>query len=54
MDNESKFPEQKAPEKNDDNAYVQVGENGEPLMPSSEKKQTDIEKGDHFTTLDKR
>jgi hypothetical protein len=54
MDNENKFPEQHAPEKNTDNAYVRVGENGEPEMPSSDNKKSDIEKEDHVTTLDKR
>jgi hypothetical protein len=31
--------EQKAPEKNTDNAFVQVGEDGSPVMPSVDKEQ---------------
>lgn len=54
MDNENKFPEQTAPEKNTDNAFVQVGENGEPEMPASENIKSKNEKEEHITTLKKR
>ena len=33
MSNDNKFQEQSAPEKNTDKAYVQVGEDGKPVMP---------------------
>ena len=33
MENENKFPEQEAPEKNTDRAFVQVGEDGHPVIP---------------------
>lgn len=47
--------EQQAPLKNHDDAFVQVGKNGEPVMPEQttgedNEKQT----GDRITTLDKR
>ena len=54
MDNDKKFPEQEAPDKNTDNAFVQVGEDGSPVTPSETDKKTDIEKDDSPTTLDKR
>ncbi len=54
MDNNNKFPEQKAPEKNHDNAYVQVGEDGAPAIPPENNKETDLIKEDRVTTLDKR
>ncbi len=54
MENDNKFPEQKAPEKNTDNAFVQVGEDGSPVLPSENDKKTDIEKENNTTTLDKR
>lgn len=54
MENDNKFPEQTAPEKNTDNAFVQVGKDGEPVMPTTDQKKTDIEKEDNSTTLDKR
>lgn len=54
MDNDNKFPEQEAPEKNTDDAFVQVGEDGSPVVPSADEKKTDIKKEDHPTTLDKR
>jgi hypothetical protein len=54
MDNENKFPEQEAPEKNTDNAFVRVGEDGSPVMPSTKDDKTDTEKKDSTTTLDKR
>ena len=55
MDNDNKFPEQDAPAKNTDDAFVQVGENGAPATRSESDKKTDIEKeGSGSTTLDKR
>lgn len=47
--------EQTAPLKNDDNAYVQVGKNGEPVFPEpAEKNSGKEDKEGHPTTLDKR
>ncbi len=55
MNNDNKFPEQEAPAKNTDDAFVQVSENGSPLMPPSDiGKKTDIEKEDNNTTLPKQ
>ena len=54
MQENNKLTEQEAPLKNTDNAFVQVNENGEPVMPSGDDKKTDIKKEDHLTTLDKR
>jgi hypothetical protein len=54
MENDNKFPEQQAPEKNTDNAFVQVGKDGEPVIPNTDQKKTDIEKADNSTTIDKR
>lgn len=53
--NDNKLQEQQAPLKNSDNAFVQVGHNGEPVIPQTDKKQTEQpEKDDRTTTLDKR
>ena len=54
MSDDKIFPEQQAPEKNTDNAYVRVGEDGSPVKPSTDDKKTDIEKEGSPTTLDKR
>lgn len=58
MDNNNKFPEQEAPDKNTDNAFVRVGENGSPVIPFDVDKKTDIEREDKredtSTSLDKR
>ncbi|MEJ7680457.1 MAG: hypothetical protein WKG06_21920 [Segetibacter sp.] len=54
MNNDNKFPEQEAPAKNTDDAFVQVSENGAPVMPSDTGKKTDIEKEDNNTTLSKQ
>jgi hypothetical protein len=54
MDSENKFPEQEAPAKNTDNAFIQVGEDGSPVVPSTEDKKADLEKKDESTKLDKR
>ena len=53
--NDNKLQEQQAPLKNSDNAFVQVGHNGEPVRPQTdEKKDERLEKDDRSTTLDKR
>jgi hypothetical protein len=53
--NENKLQEQQAPLKNSDNAFVQVGHNGEPVIPQTdEKKAEHPNKDDKTTTLDKR
>jgi hypothetical protein len=33
--NERKFPEQHAPDKNTDHAFVQVGKDGQPVIPKT-------------------
>jgi hypothetical protein len=38
--NNNQFQEQEAPQKNTDNAFVQVGEDGKPQMPENEKPST--------------
>jgi hypothetical protein len=45
MENNQKFPEQEAPVKNTDNAFVQVGEDGAPVIPveNDRKKVTEKE-----------
>lgn len=54
MDNDKKFPEQQAPAKNTDDAFVQVDENGSPAIPSVADKGTNIAEEERTTTLDKR
>ena len=54
MNEKNKFPEQEAPGKNTDNAFIQVGEDGEPVVPHTSETKTDIEKEEGSTTLDKR
>lgn len=54
MENNQKFPSQEAPEKNTDNAFVKVGDNGDPVIPLNDSKKTDSKGDDHPTTLDKR
>ncbi|WP_207496668.1 hypothetical protein [Aridibaculum aurantiacum] len=54
--NENKFPEQKAPEKNHDNAFVQVGEDGSPVIPETggsegEELRKQNEQADNSSTL---
>jgi hypothetical protein len=52
--NENQLQEQQAPLKNHDDAFVQVGKNGEPVIPkTTEEKDSPSREGDH-TTLDKR
>lgn len=53
MDNDKKFPEQEAPAKNTDDAFVQVDEKGSPVIPSDADKKNNIEE-EGLTTLDKR
>ena len=45
MKEETKFPEQEAPRKNTDDAFVKVGKDGSPEMPER-KKETEKEKGE--------
>lgn len=53
--NEKQLQEQDAPRKNGDNAFVQVGKDGEPVIPQgSDKKEQQADKSDRVTTLDKR
>lgn len=53
--NEKQFPEQEAPLKNHDDAFVQVGKNGEPVIPQhTEDKEAKPKDNDNVTTLDKR
>ncbi|WP_018613247.1 hypothetical protein [Segetibacter koreensis] len=54
MNNDREFIEQEAPEKNTDNAFIEVGANGSPVLPGASDKKTDIEKDQSSTTLDKR
>lgn len=54
MENDKKFPEQEAPVKNNDNAYVKVGEDGNPQIPTTDDKQVDAGNSEHTTSLDKR
>ena len=37
--NNERFPEQDAPRKNTDNAFVQVGEDGKPAIPENNEKK---------------
>jgi hypothetical protein len=54
MENENKFPEQKAPEKNTDDAFVEVGQDGSPVQPAAGQKEKADENEEKATTLDKR
>lgn len=54
MNNDNKFPEQEAPQKNTDDAFVQVGKDGSPVVPKGDEKKTDVNKEDGPTTLDHR
>lgn len=53
--NEKLLQEQEAPLKNHDDAFVQVGKNGEPVIPQNtgENEARPVEE-DGTTTLDKR
>ena len=47
MENKEKtLQEQEAPLKNNDEAFVQVGHNGEPVIPKAEEKETEQTSGD--------
>lgn len=47
--------EQQAPLKNSDNAFVQVGKNGEPVIPETAERNEDrAEERERTTTPDKR
>ena len=53
---DEKFPEQNAPEKNTDKAFVRVGEDGEPVIPKPDQTEEDKAKklndeANHATTL---
>ena len=37
---DSRFPEQQAPDKNTDNAFVQVGKDGHPVIPGKDTAST--------------
>ena len=50
MDDNKTFPEQKAPEKNTDDAFVKVGEDGSPVIPSNEEKTDKPEKSEDSPT----
>ena len=53
--NENKLQEQEAPLKNHDNAYVQVGKDGEPVFPQHDNSKQDEPQNDgNETTLDRR
>ena len=54
MEENKTFPEQKAPEKNTDDAFVQVGENGAPVIPQDEKKEKPEKSDDSPTTIGHR
>lgn len=52
---EKKLQEQEAPLKNNDDAFVRVGHNGEPVIPQSNEQEDQSSKPqEHTTTLDKR
>ena len=38
MDDQKKFPEQQAPDKNTDRAFVKVNRDGSPLIPGKENE----------------
>lgn len=54
MDNNNKFPEQEAPAKNTDDAYIKVGEDGNPKVPETDEKKEAINSTDNTTSLDRR
>jgi hypothetical protein len=43
MEEHKKFPEQSAPDKNTDRAFVKVSRDGSPEIPGDEKKQKERE-----------
>ena len=52
MDKDKKFPEQEAPGKNTDNAFVQVGEDGSPVIPSTTEETGEEQQDTGDTTGD--
>lgn len=56
MENNNKnLQEQQAPLKNTDDAFVQVGKDGEPIIPqTADDKNRNESKDEKVTTLDKR
>ena len=53
--NDKTLHEQQAPLKNTDDAFVQVGKDGEPVIPqTAEDKASEEKKEERTTTLDKR
>ena len=50
MEKNNKFPEQQAPEKNTDNAFVKVGEDGAPVIPHTDEVKTGIKNEDELAT----
>lgn len=53
--NDKQLQEQQAPLKNSDNAFVQVGKNGEPVIPQTTgKEESESSENDRTTTLDKQ
>ena len=53
--NKQNLQEQDAPLKNSDKAFVQVGKNGEPVIPEKAvQKEEDTQEEDRSTSLDKR
>lgn len=53
-ENEKKFPEQNAPLKNTDDAFVQVSKDGSPVMPNGDRKADEEQKNDKGTVTDNR
>jgi hypothetical protein len=53
MEDNKTFPEQEAPTKNTDNAFIQVGKDGSPVVPQTDEPKTDIQNEESPTTTDK-
>jgi hypothetical protein len=51
---ENNLQEQQAPLKNSDDAFVQVGKDGAPVMPETTEQKATKPEPDRTTTLDKR
>jgi hypothetical protein len=51
--NDHKLQEQQAPLKNHDDAFVQVGKDGEPVFPQQDQTKEDRAEDNRTTTLDK-
>ena len=54
MDKKDALHEQDAPLKNTDHAFVQVGEDGLPVVPETEKNKPEESQKDSPTDLDKQ